>query len=187
MSAGFAVISQEFYSDLNYLLIFLNQHSSIVIISFVIFIQRIKLKFYSNVYSAAIIHIFATFLHELAHFIVGFITNAKPTKFTIFPKKSGDYYIYGSVTLRNLTKYNAMPTAMAPLLMFYLSYWFDVNFFKYFEFTALSFLSFIFIMTLLIENAIPSSQDFKVMFSKPLGFAFYSFAGIAAYLLLNVV
>jgi hypothetical protein len=52
------------------------------------------------------------FLHELLHFIVGAITNAKPNSFSIIPNRVKA----GSVGFTNIRWYNAIPTALAPLL-----------------------------------------------------------------------
>ena len=52
------------------------------------------------------------FLHELLHFLVGLITNAKPSSFSIIPNRVKA----GSVSFTNLAWYNAIPTALAPLL-----------------------------------------------------------------------
>jgi len=52
------------------------------------------------------------FLHETLHFSVGFITNAKPSSFSIIPNRVQA----GSVSFSNITWYNAIPTALAPLL-----------------------------------------------------------------------
>ena len=52
------------------------------------------------------------FLHELLHFLIGLITNAKPSSFSIIPNRIQA----GSVSFSNITWYNAIPTALAPLL-----------------------------------------------------------------------
>ena len=52
------------------------------------------------------------FLHELLHFLAGLITNAQPTSFSIIPNRIRA----GSVSFSNVTWYNAIPTALAPLL-----------------------------------------------------------------------
>lgn len=54
-----------------------------------------------------------TFLHELSHLIFGILTNAKPNSFSIIPNRMK----LGSVSFTNITWYNAIPTALAPLLV----------------------------------------------------------------------
>lgn len=61
-----------------------------------------------------------TICHELAHFIAGLATGARPTSFTVIPKRSGRQWQLGSVTLSRLTWYNAAPSALAPLLLVFI-------------------------------------------------------------------
>lgn len=67
---------------------------------------------------SALVNIPGTFLHELMHYLVGSLLNARPVNFTIFPQRNldGDY-VMGSVGFSNITFYNAVPSAMAPLLL----------------------------------------------------------------------
>ena len=58
-----------------------------------------------------------TVCHELAHVIIGFLTGAKPGAFTVIPKRKGRHWELGSVTLNRLRWYNALPAALAPLLI----------------------------------------------------------------------
>ena len=58
-----------------------------------------------------------TVCHELAHFVAGFLTVAKPGAFTIIPQRKGRHWELGSVTLHRVRWYNAAPTALAPLLI----------------------------------------------------------------------
>jgi hypothetical protein len=53
-----------------------------------------------------------TCLHELCHLFLGVLTNAKPNSFSIIPNRMK----LGSVSFTNITWYNAIPTALAPLL-----------------------------------------------------------------------
>ena len=58
-----------------------------------------------------------TICHELAHFVAGFFTGAKPGSFTIIPRRKGRHWELGSVTLHRVRWYNAAPTALAPLFI----------------------------------------------------------------------
>lgn len=53
-----------------------------------------------------------TFLHECQHYLAGGLTNAKPSSFSIIP----DGLKLGSVGFTNITWYNAIPAALAPLV-----------------------------------------------------------------------
>ena len=58
-----------------------------------------------------------TACHELAHFLIGLLTNAKPQGLSLIPRRTGKGWLLGSVTLGHLRWYNAAPTALAPLLI----------------------------------------------------------------------
>ena len=58
-----------------------------------------------------------TICHELAHFIVGFLTGARPASLSIIPRRSGRTWQLGSVTLTRVRWYNAAPAALAPFLI----------------------------------------------------------------------
>lgn len=66
-----------------------------------------------------------TLCHELAHFFVGLLANARPVGLSILPRwigrgKQGSgkgHWELGSVTFSNLCWYNAAPAALAPLMV----------------------------------------------------------------------
>lgn len=58
-----------------------------------------------------------TTCHELAHFMVGFITGARPQSLTVIPRRSGRDWHLGSVMFSNVCWYNAAPAALAPFLI----------------------------------------------------------------------
>jgi len=58
-----------------------------------------------------------TICHELAHFGVGLVSGAAPRSFSIIPRRSGNSWELGAVTLTNVRWYNAAPAALAPLLI----------------------------------------------------------------------
>jgi hypothetical protein len=58
-----------------------------------------------------------TICHELAHFLAGLLTGAKPAAFTIIPRRKGPHWELGSVTLTHVRWYNAAPAALAPFLI----------------------------------------------------------------------
>lgn len=73
---------------------------------------------YTAVYS--ILSLPGTLLHELLHFTLGILTNAKPVSFSLLPKRDGaNRLVLGSVHFANLRWYNALPTSLAPLLGLY--------------------------------------------------------------------
>ena len=63
-----------------------------------------------------------TFLHELLHLIVGGLTNAQPVSFSLLPRRDhAGRLILGNVGFANVRWYNALPTALAPLLGLYVT------------------------------------------------------------------
>jgi len=148
--------------------------SRFFLVLFVVFISSLKHYSYDSMFMAWIINILGTVFHETAHFVVGFILNARPVGFTLFPKKAGDIYVMGSVSFNNITFYNAVPSAMAPLLLLVLAFYVDKMFFNFIPLTLSSYLLFLLIMSILIDNSIPSPADFKSAASSPLGIVAYA-------------
>ena len=58
-----------------------------------------------------------TVCHELAHFFAGVLTGARPQGLTIIPRRVGQHWQLGSVTLGRVRWYNAAPTALAPFVI----------------------------------------------------------------------
>lgn len=57
------------------------------------------------------------FVHEVLHFLVGLVTMARPTSFSLIPRSEGGRLILGSVGFVGLNWLNAWITAAAPLLI----------------------------------------------------------------------
>ena len=55
-----------------------------------------------------------TICHELAHYCAGLVTGARPGALTIIPRRVGQHWELGSVTLNRVRWYNAAPAALAP-------------------------------------------------------------------------
>jgi len=59
-----------------------------------------------------------TLCHEIAHYIAGLLTNARPTSISIIPRRiDSHHYQIGAATFSNLRWYNAAITALAPILI----------------------------------------------------------------------
>lgn len=58
-----------------------------------------------------------TICHELAHLVAGFATGARPSSFSVMPRRMGKQWQLGAVTLSRVTWYNAAPSALAPLVL----------------------------------------------------------------------
>jgi len=72
----------------------------------------------SSMWRLAFLCLPGTFAHEAAHFVVGFLVVAKPAHFTIWPRRSGDRWILGSVTFKGINILNGAFVALAPILFF---------------------------------------------------------------------
>ena len=68
--------------------------------------------------SLVLLSFIGTTCHEAAHFIVGLLLGAHPTKVSLFPKKiDAKRWMLGSVTFKNMRWWNRAPTALAPMLL----------------------------------------------------------------------
>jgi len=144
-----------------------------LMILLVILLLKAKYTTYSNIYLSALVNIPGTLLHETSHFVTGLFLNAYPTRFDLWPKKRDGVYVMGSVGFRNMQFYNALPSALAPLLLLVVGYYFNRWYFKNVDISYLNYIFYVFLQTIIIENAVPSSQDFKVAFSYPIGILMY--------------
>lgn len=155
----------------------------IILIVMVIFLLRFKYATYNNIWLTALVNIPGTIFHELAHFIIGMIFNARPVKISILPKKNPDGgYTIGSVSFANLTFYNAIPACLAPLLLLPFAYFVDKFLAPHIIPTFLNYIIYVVLQTIIIENAIPSKKDLELAFSKGVGVLLYTTIGVAVFL-----
>ncbi|MBF0445227.1 MAG: hypothetical protein HQL68_06530 [Magnetococcales bacterium] len=149
-------------------------YNRLYLIVLVLIIVRLMKIASGSRFSISFINLFGTFCHELSHYIIGSLLWAKPTGFTLWPKRqSGGGFVLGSVSFSNIRFFNAIPTALAPLLLIFFAYYIEQNFFSLVDETALTFILYIFIIVVILENAIPSATDFKVAFDNMAGVVFY--------------
>ena len=78
-----------------------------------------------NVYVFVVVWWGSTILHELTHWLMGFILGAKPSHIDLIPRRdpASGALILGSVSFYNLRWWNKLPVATAPLLLLPLGYW----------------------------------------------------------------
>lgn len=155
---------------------FLNNRFYLILL--VVFLTRLKYATYNSLWMSSLVNIPGTLLHELMHFLVGGFLNAQPCNFTLLPRRSpeGDY-VMGSVGFRNITFYNAVPAALAPLLLLPIGFYFNRYFLPQMNPTLLNYIMYVLLQTIIVENAIPSRTDFNV--------AGQHFAGVVLYLVLG--
>ncbi len=155
------------------------------LILLVVMLMRFKYTTYSSMWGSALVNIPGTFLHELMHYLVGSFFNARPVNFTIFPKRNidGDY-VMGSVGFSNIRFYNAVPAAMAPLLLLPIAFYLNRYGLPLMRPTLCNYVLYVLLQTILIENAIPSRADFKVAGMYLSGILLYTVLAIALLLML---
>jgi len=128
-----------------------------------------------------------TILHEICHFIIGIIFSAKPTSFSILPKIENNKIIYGSVGFMNLNVFNTAVTGLAPLLLFIPAYFLLEKFFIcFYSENLLKAEIYGFIVVQLLNSAVPSREDLKIVFFRGIAgvlILILYFAGIMAVLL----
>lgn len=149
------------------------------IVLLVLVLSSLRKATYTSMWAASLVNIPGTFLHECAHFFVGFLLNAKPTSFSLLAQKQNDVYVMGSVGFKNLRFYNAFPSALAPLLLLVLGFWFNQYFFSCVPVNIWTYLGYILLQCIIIENALPSATDFRVAFKFLSGNLFYALLLIA--------
>ena len=132
----------------------------------------------------ALINMPGTILHEAMHFIVGLLLNAKPCNFTLFPRRNENGYVMGSVGFTNITFYNAIPSSMAPLMLLPIGFYVNRYFLPNMTPTFTNYVLYVLLQTIIIENAMPSSADFKVAKMYFLGIVMYAAIGIGLFVML---
>jgi hypothetical protein len=120
-----------------------------------------------------------TIMHELLHAVVGFVMLAQPSNFSILPRRTEFGMELGSVGFDNLTWYNKLPIAVAPLLAIPIVF-IATNSIT-FSTTVTGFAT-VWILASMLSQCMPSKQDWQVGFSSPVGVA--AWAGVA-YLLIR--
>ena len=155
------------------------------LILLVIVLVRMKNATYNSMFLCALINIPGTVLHELMHFLVGLFTNARPYNFSLFPKKADNGgYVMGSVGFSNITYYNAVPSALAPLLLLPIGFYINRYGLPMINPTFINYILYILLQTIIIENAIPSSTDFRVARLYFSGMVLYGVIGFAVLFML---
>lgn len=71
----------------------------------------------NTMWRAALLSLPGTIAHELTHLVVGFLFHATPHGFSIWPRRSGNGWILGCVSFRNIGLLNGAFVALAPLLL----------------------------------------------------------------------
>ncbi len=112
-----------------------------------------------------------TAFHELSHYVVGFLLGARPTQISILPSTgSSGNQVHGYVEFDNLSWYNALPTALAPLLGFIAAMMLATKLTWAMTWTNVALW---WVCVAMISQCWPSNADWKVAFCSPVGLVFY--------------
>ena len=114
-----------------------------------------------------------TVMHELMHYVVALVTFAQPSSFSVIPVIGDDEIVLGSVDCDNLTWFNRLPIALAPILGLGVAL-LALGAFT-FTFTVSGVIT-AWIIASVVAGSWPSSQDFRVGFGSPIGVA--AWAGV---------
>jgi hypothetical protein len=120
-----------------------------------------------------------TVMHELLHAAVGLLLLAQPCNFNILPRMTEHGRELGSVGFSNLTWYNKLPIALAPLLAIPIV--FIATNMLVFSATVAGFAT-VWILASMLSQALPSTVDWEIGLSSPVGIA--AWAGVV-YLLIR--
>jgi hypothetical protein len=103
-------------------------------------------------------------LHELCHFVAGTLLFARPTGFTIIPRRQENGYRLGAVSFNGLNAFNSLPVALAPLGLIAAAFLVFHYWTEWFAPTLVSTLGMYLALFVLIYNSLPSWQDLKIAF-----------------------
>jgi hypothetical protein len=114
-----------------------------------------------------------TALHEFAHWLVGLPFGARPTRLRLVPVRSGPQrWSLAAVGFRRVTWFNALPIALAPLLLAPLA-WLGYGFAlgqpesHWLHWVAL------YLATVAALSCLPSLADLRLAWSRPAGLVLY--------------
>ena len=133
-----------------------------------------------------------TFLHELAHLVVAFITGGKPVGFSIIPRRTVGVtadgstrrvWVLGSVTITNPSVLAAFPSGFAPILLLPFAWFLYREWFVWFPSDLPHTLLMYVAVVVCCGSSLPSSQDVTVALSRPLGVVLYAALGVGGWLL----
>lgn len=103
-------------------------------------------------------------LHELAHLLVGALLLAKPSAFSLIPRRHEGGVQLGSVSFKRLNAFNSLPVGLAPLGLIVAAFHAFQHWPEWFVPSLFSTVGMYVVSFVLIYNAVPSRQDLKIAF-----------------------
>lgn len=157
-------------------------NSKMLIVGLTIIVLGIGKKFENRLYLYALTLYFSTVLHELAHYIVGKVMLIKIKGARFFPTFSRDLNNRIIVKAPRVEMksdvghgFQLIPTALAPISLFYVAYYIETNWFHWFnptnvlEYVVLLFIL-VYLLSILVYNAFPSWTDLSYILAFPFAF-----------------
>jgi hypothetical protein len=87
--------------------------SAALVVMFYVFLRGAR----DSLWRIALLSLPGTIAHELMHLVVGFVLQAGPQRFSLWPRRSGEGWTLGSVSFRSIGLLNGAFVALAPLLL----------------------------------------------------------------------
>ena len=101
-------------------------------------------------------------LHESMHLIAGILFRAHPTGISLIPRRKGNQWRLGAVHFTHINPINAVPIALAPLVLIGIAYLAVLNWFHWFPSSLPATLGLYAALFILLYNALPSHQDLRI-------------------------
>lgn len=141
-------------------------HLNVLDLAFIVLFFNIRERFSSSMTGVFIFHFLGTLLHELSHFLMALFLGAKPSFPFLLPKKDIDgSIVLGRVDVASSKWYSAFLISIAPLSLMGIAFLLQKYYFLYFGFSFLSVLFYFYLLIVLIDSSIPSSQDLRIAIS----------------------
>jgi hypothetical protein len=115
-----------------------------------------------------------TLLHELAHWLIGWLLGARPGRLQLMPRRGDDRrWRLGAVGFRRVRGFNAAPIALAPLLLLPLA-WLLYRVAIAEPIDAWTHWAALYAATAAAVSCLPSTADWRLAASRPFGTALYA-------------
>lgn len=115
-----------------------------------------------GVFVAALWNLTGVILHESAHLVAGILLGAKPSSFSLIPSRTAAGWSLGSVRFTKINPFNAVPVALAPLVLTVVAWGVYQSWPLWFTPSLRSTLALYAALFVLLYNALPSRQDLRV-------------------------
>lgn len=111
----------------------------------------------------ALVALPGTCCHELAHWLIGYISAGRPTRLDLLPQRSGRGYVLGAVHCANIRWYNAALVGLAPLLLLPAAAWLLAwRIAASAHLLTLANLLWAYLIACLLDGCAPSGQDLRM-------------------------